>query len=91
MTDMQLLTLVITLLAIFGAMYGNRKSTEDMRDVLRAEWKGGVGEIRAELKTGLGEIRADLKLIDNKLDHVVGGNAGAAQRTARPPGEKGLR
>lgn len=60
MTDMQLLTLVITLLAIFGAMYGNRKSTEDMRDVLRAEWKAGVGE-----------IRADLKLIDNKLDHVV--------------------
>jgi hypothetical protein len=75
MTDLQLVTLVITLLAIFGAMYGNRKSTEDMRDVLRAEWKAGVGEIRAELRTGLGEIRADLKLIDNKLDHVVGTQA----------------
>ena len=60
MTDLQMVTLVITLLAIFGAMYGNRKSTEDMRDVLRAEWKVGVAE-----------IRADLKLIDNKLDHVV--------------------
>jgi len=35
---MQLLTLVITLIAIFGAMYSNRKGTEDMRDVLPAEF-----------------------------------------------------
>ena len=52
-------------------MYGNRKSTEDMRDVLRAEWKAGIGEIRAEMQTGLALIRADLKVMDNKLDHVV--------------------
>jgi hypothetical protein len=69
MTDLQLVTLVITLLAIFGAMYGNRKSTEDMRDVLRAEWKAGVAE-----------IRADLKLIDNKLDHVVQTQARHSER-----------
>jgi hypothetical protein len=71
MTDIQLLTIVITLLAIFGAMYGTRKSTEDMRDVLRAEWKGGVSELNATFATGIAEIRADLKLLDHKLGHLV--------------------
>jgi hypothetical protein len=60
MTDLQLMTLVITLLAIFAAMYGNRKSTEDMRDVLRAEWRAGIAE-----------LRADLQRIENKLDHYA--------------------
>jgi hypothetical protein len=80
MTDMQLMTLVVTLLAIFAAMYGTRKSTEDMRDVLRAEWKAGVSEMRAEVRTGVGEIRAELKLIDNKLDHVVETQARHSER-----------
>lgn len=39
MTDIQLLTIVLTLLAIFAGIYLNRKSVEDMRDVLRAESK----------------------------------------------------
>lgn len=64
MTDTQMITLVITLLAIFGAMYGNRKSTEDMRDVLRAEWKAGIMEITSEMRLGF-------QRIENKLDHVV--------------------
>jgi hypothetical protein len=41
MTDMQLVALAVTLLAIVAAMYANRKSLEDARDVLRAEFKAG--------------------------------------------------
>jgi hypothetical protein len=64
MTEMQLLTLVITLLAIFDAMYGNRKSTEDMRDVLRAEFRSTVTEVKADLS-------AILRRIENTLDHFA--------------------
>jgi hypothetical protein len=57
MTDMQLLTLVITLIAIFGAMYSNRKGTEDMRDVLRAEFRSSVTEVKADLSAILNAHR----------------------------------
>ncbi len=59
-----LLTLVITLLAIFGAMIGTRKSTEDMRDVLRAEFRSAITEAVAP-------INLTLQRIENKLDHVT--------------------
>jgi hypothetical protein len=64
MTDMQLLTLVITLLAIFGAMYGNRKSTGDMRDVLSAEFRSSITE-------ALAPVHLTLQRIENKLDHFA--------------------
>ena len=64
MTDMQLLTLVVTLLAIFGAMIGTRKSTEDMRDVLRAEFRSAITEAVAP-------INLALQRIENKLDHMA--------------------
>jgi hypothetical protein len=78
MTDMQLVSLGLTLLAIFAAMYGNRKSVEDMRDVLRAESKAELGELRAESKTEFAEIRAEIrrgfesletKLLVHELEH----------------------
>ena len=62
--DMQLLTLVITLLAIFGAMYGDCKSTEDMRDLLRAEF-------RASLNEAIAPVNLTLQRIENKLDHYA--------------------
>jgi hypothetical protein len=68
---MQLLTLVITLLAIFGAMYGNRKSTEDMRDVLRAELKAGRAESTLELRKAVAPLHLALQRIENKLDHLA--------------------
>jgi F0F1-type ATP synthase membrane subunit b/b' len=68
MNDMQLISLGLTLLAIFGAMYGNRKSLDDMRDVLRSESKADFtalraefAELRAETKAGLAELRAETK------------------------------
>lgn len=71
MTDIQLLTMTITLLAILGAMYGNRKSVEDMRDVLRAEAKTQTVELRAEVKAQTVELTAVLQRIENKLDHLA--------------------
>jgi hypothetical protein len=43
-TDVQLLTITLTLLAILGSVWANRKSVEDMRDVLRAELKAQAAE-----------------------------------------------
>lgn len=71
MSDMQLLTLVITLLAIGGAMYGNRKSVEDMRDVLRAESKTQAAEWKLDLDTRFGLQTDVLRRMENKLDHIV--------------------
>ena len=59
MTDPQLLTVVLTLVAILGSIIANRKSVEDMRDVLRAEAKAGTAE-----------LRIDLQRIENKIDHL---------------------
>lgn len=70
---MQLMSLVITLLAIFGAMFGNRKSTEDMRDVLRAEF-------RATLVETMGPVNLALQRIENKLDHFAETLATHAER-----------
>ncbi len=75
MSDIQLLTIIITLAAIFGAMYGNRKSVEDMRDVLRAE----AGHQGAELK-------AILLRIENKVDHMAETQADHRERLARLEG-----
>jgi hypothetical protein len=61
MTDMQLVAQAVTLLAIVAAMYANRKSLEDARDVLRAEFKAGFAEQRAEFKSDLMELRAEMK------------------------------
>lgn len=49
MTDMQLITLVVTLVAILGAMFSQRKSVEDMRDVLRAEMRERETRFEASL------------------------------------------
>lgn len=73
MTDLQLLTAAITLLAIFGAMYSNRKSVEDMRDVLRAEFKAESVTLRADLT-------AALTRIENKLDHYAETQATHSER-----------
>jgi hypothetical protein len=98
MTDLQLVTLAITLLAIFGAMYGNRKAVEDMRDVLRAEFKGelrdatneirgelrdGTNEIRGELRSATNEIHLILQRIENKLDHFAEIQATHSERITR--------
>jgi hypothetical protein len=61
MTDMQLISFGLPLLAIFAAMHGNRKSVEDMRDVLRAEWKSEIAEMRAGSKSEMAELRAGSK------------------------------
>lgn len=67
MSDVQLLTLTLTLLAILGSMIGNRKSVEDMRDVLRAEMKGQSSELGAEMKAQSSELQAALQRIEYKL------------------------
>ncbi len=72
MTDLQLPALVITLLAIFGAMYGNRKGVEDMRDVLRAEFRASMTEVTAHLTR-----------IENKLDHYAETQASHSERIER--------
>jgi hypothetical protein len=77
---MQLLTLVVTLLAIFGAMIGTRKSTEDMRDVLRAEFKANLTETMAP-------IYLTLQRIENKLDHMAEVQAGHSEAIARLKGQ----
>jgi len=82
MSDIQLLTIGLTLLAIFGATVANRKSVEDMRDVLRAENKAQASELTAAFKTQAAEFTAALKVqsaelnaalirIENKIDHVA--------------------
>lgn len=71
MTDVQLLTIGLTLLAIFGATFANRKSVEDMRDVLRAENKTQAAEFTAALKVQSAELNAALIRIENKIDHVA--------------------
>jgi hypothetical protein len=78
MNDMQLVSLGLTLLAIFAAMYGNRKSIEDMRDVLRAESKADIAELRAETRADIADLRAEIrrgfenletKLLVHELEH----------------------
>jgi hypothetical protein len=97
MTDMQMLTLVITLLAIFGAMYGNRKSTEDMRDVLRAEIYGDRKSaedmrdvLRAEFRASNVELKSELTTIllriENKVDHFAETQASHSERLNRLDG-----
>lgn len=60
MTDVQLLTITLTLLAILGSVWANRKSVEDMRDVLRAE-----------LKAQAAEFNTAFQRIENKIDHLA--------------------
>lgn len=60
MTDIQLLTIVLTLLAIYGATFWTRKGVEDMRDVLRAEMRAQTAE-----------LRTDFQRVENKLDHLA--------------------
>ena len=67
MTDMQLVSLVLTLLAIFAAMIGNRKSTEDLRDVLRAEMKAESATVRAEVAALQAEMKAGFERLETKL------------------------
>ncbi len=78
MTDLQLVSLVLTLVAILGAVFYNRKSVEDMRDVLRAETKaesavlrGEITTLRAEMNVGFAQVGATLQRVENKLDHYA--------------------
>jgi hypothetical protein len=73
MSDLQLLTIVITLLAIFLAAFFNRKSVEDMRDVLRAEMKTQMIEFKAE-------NTLQFTAINNKLDHLLDVVAGHSEK-----------
>jgi hypothetical protein len=73
MTDIQLLTIVLTLLAIFGATFWTRKGVEDMRDVLRAEMKAQTAEFLAEMRLGF-------QRLDNKLDHLADTQASHSAR-----------
>lgn len=67
MTDIQLLTVVVTLLAIFGAMISNRKSLEGMRSESKS--RAAAGRIqRTELQTML---QATLFRIESKLDQIA--------------------
>jgi hypothetical protein len=71
MTDVQLLTITLTLLAILGSVWANHKSVEDMRDVLRAELKAQAAEFGLALKTQSGENNTVLQRIENKIDHFA--------------------
>jgi len=71
MSDIQLLTIGLTLPAIFGATVANRKSVEDMRDVLRAENRVQAAEFTAALKVQSAELNGALIRIENKIDHVA--------------------
>lgn len=96
MTDIQLLTIVLTLLAIFAGIYLNRKSVEDMRDVLRAEAKAQTtqmesnqrllaADIRSEFTTYRSEITVLLLRIENKLDHLAETVASHSQKLDDKP------
>jgi CII-binding regulator of phage lambda lysogenization HflD len=79
MTDVRLLSIVLTLLAIFGSILYNRKGIEDMRDVLRAEIKAAVNEVRLEFMP----VNLALQRIENKLDHLADTVANHAERIER--------
>jgi hypothetical protein len=94
MTDVQLVSIVLTLLAIFGSILYNRKGNEDMRDLLRAEIRATGAEIRGELKTDSANLRTEmvsgfstvnqaLQRIENKLDHLTETLANHAERIER--------
>jgi len=94
MTDVQLVSIVLTLLAIFGSILYNRKGNEDMRDLLRAEIRATGAEIRGELKTDNANLRTEmvsafatvnqtLMRIENKLDHLSETVANHAERIDR--------
>lgn len=61
MTDVQLLTITLTLLAILGSMLANRKSVEDLRDVLRAELKAEIAEVNSQIKEQGANLTAQIK------------------------------
>ena len=88
MTDIQLLTIVLTLLAIFGSTFANRKSVEDMRDVLRAEMKAQVAELNLTLKEQTADLKATLLGIANKLDHLAEMVATHGERLDKLDGRK---
>lgn len=83
MTDLQLVTLAITLLAIFAALYGNRNAVEDMRDVLRAEINSVQSGMGLKLRSATGEIHLILQRIENKLDHFSEIQASHNERITR--------
>lgn len=83
MTDVQLLSIVLTLLAIFGSILYNRKGIEDMRDVLRAEIKSASAEARVELRDAIAPVNLALQRIENKLDHLTETLANHAERVER--------
>jgi hypothetical protein len=63
MTDLQILTIVITLLAIAGSTYANRKAVEDIRDVLSAEMAAGLTKVSGDIKA------LEAKLTIHELEH----------------------
>jgi hypothetical protein len=74
-TDIGLLTIVLTLLAIAGSTYANRKSLENMRDVLRAEMQASSASLRAEMasmRTGMQESSASLRVEMQALSASLG-------------------
>jgi CII-binding regulator of phage lambda lysogenization HflD len=83
MTDVQLISIVLTLLAIFGSILYNRKGIEDMRDVLRAEIKASGAELRLELRDAIAPVNLALLRIENKLDHLTETQANHAERIER--------
>jgi hypothetical protein len=83
MTDIQLMSIVLTLLAIFGSILYNRKGIEDMRDVLRAEIKAARAEAGVELRDVIAPINFTLQRIENKLDHYAETQASHAERIER--------
>ncbi len=83
MTAVQWLSIVLTLLAIFGSILYNRKGIADMRDVLRAEIKASSSELRVELRDAFIPVNLVLQRIENKLDHLAKTVANHAERMER--------
>lgn len=80
MTDTQLMTIIFTLLAIGAGIWQNRRTVDDMRDVLRAEFKAEIATLRMD-------IIAVLQRIENKLDHVVDTQADHSARLGKLEGK----
>lgn len=71
MTDLQVLTIALTLLSVLaGTFFNNVRISDlsarlgDVKDALRAEFRADIGELRHEMRTQLGSM-------DRKLDEIL--------------------
>ena len=74
MTDIQILTLSLTLLGIFAASWFNNSRVGDIKDLVRSEINGvrlEIGTVRAEMKVMQGELEKQISASEQRVERQI--------------------